>query len=219
MTLYANLISHSFKNVCILNNAALKCNKGEITAIFGRNGSGKSTLLKILFGTLIPQSVYLEINNQPVDPANVRSQKLIAFLPQQTFLPLNAQVRDLIPIYFDNSDQQNQIFYAPRMASLDRKLVKNLSMGERRYIELLLVSHLEHPVILLDEPFSMVEPLYNGIVAELLVRIKEHKCVIITDHYYKDVLSVSDQNLILKYGELHSVHDNSDLMAQGYLPS
>ena len=161
MTLFANLISHSFKNNRILDKAELKCPSGEITAIFGRNGSGKSTLMKILFGTLVPQSTYMEIDDLPVDPAHVRSRKLIAFLPQQTFLPLNTRVRDLIPIYFDESDQQNEVFYAPNMASFHNKFVRNLSMGQRRYVELLLISNLDHPVIILDEPFSMIEPAYK----------------------------------------------------------
>ncbi|MTI40969.1 ATP-binding cassette domain-containing protein [Fulvivirga lutimaris] len=219
MTLFANTINHSFKNNRILDSAELTCNSGEITAIFGRNGSGKSTLMKILFGTQTPESIYLEINNVPTDPINVRRDKLIAFLPQQTFLPLNTRVRDIIPIYFDESDQQNEIFYAPRMASIERKLVKNLSMGERRYVELLLVSHLDHPIVILDEPFSMIEPMYKGIVASLLLELKSHKCIIITDHYYKDVLSVSDKNLILKDGKLISIKNSADLRRQGYLSS
>ncbi len=216
MTLFANLISHSFKNHRILNNTELKCQSGEITAIFGRNGCGKSTLMKILFGTLVPHSTYLEINDIPVDPANVRSRKLIAYLPQHTFLPLNTRVRDLIPIYFDESNQQNEVFYAQNMASLDNKLVRNLSMGERRYVELLLVSNLDHPVVILDEPFSMIEPAYKGIIASLLIKIKKQKCVIITDHYYKDVMSISDKNLLLKDGKLISIKDRGDLVAQGY---
>ncbi|MEQ8478518.1 ATP-binding cassette domain-containing protein [Fulvivirga sp.] len=217
MTLFANTINHSFKSNRILDSAELTCNSGEITAIFGRNGSGKSTLMKILFGTLIPESIYLEIDNVPTDPANVRRYKVIAFLPQQTFLPLNTRVRDIIPIYFDESDQQNEIFYAPRMASIERKLVKNLSMGERRYVELLLISHLDHPIVILDEPFSMIEPTYKGLVASLLIKIKSHKCIIITDHYYKDVLSVSDKNLILKDGKLTPITDHLDLKVHGYL--
>lgn len=219
MKLTTTSITHAFGKNEILSDVSIECEQGSITSIFGRNGTGKSTLLKLLFGVLKSKGIKLDIDGSFYSPEDVIPQKLIAYLPQHNFLPANTKVRDVIPMYYDDSEAQNNVFYAPNMASLHNKLVRTLSMGERRYLELLLVTNLPHPFVLLDEPFSMIEPRYIEIIKEAILKTKVSKGVIISDHYYKDVLTISDHNLLLKDRKLLSIKNIEDLRTKGYLPN
>ena len=73
--------------------------------------------------------------------------------------------------------------------------------------------------MLLDEPFSLIEPLYKEVISDLLTRIKQSKGIIVTDHYYHDVLQITDKNLLLKDGETMEIKDKADLARYGYIPS
>jgi ABC-type multidrug transport system ATPase subunit len=217
-TLTAENIAKAFDAKIILDRATLKCSTGEIVGLFGRNGCGKSTLLKILFGTVKADPLELSVNGHPVPASEVIPQSIIGYLPQEPFLPRTLKVRDIIPLYY-KGDEQDKLFYAPRVDKIANTLAGNLSMGELRYFELLLVSHLSHKFLMLDEPFSMVEPLYKDLIKDLLKELKAKKGIIITDHYYNDVFSVTDRNMILKNGVLIDITSKDELAAQGYLPS
>ncbi len=217
-TLSVTGLSKSFGNRPLLDNVALECSTGEILGIFGRNGCGKSTLLKMLFGTMKADAVQLSINGQRVAPAEIIPQGLIGYLPQEPFLPKNLKVRDIIPLYY-SGDAQDKLFYSPGIEKLANTRAGNLSMGELRYFELLLVGHLTHPFLMLDEPFSMVEPLYKDLIKNFLLELKAKKGIIITDHFYNDVFSVTNRRLLLKEGKIFNINDRNDLAAHGYLPS
>ena len=97
--------------------------------------------------------------------------------------------------------------------------VGNLSTGEQRYLQFLMIVHLNRPFVLLDEPFSMVDPLYKEVIKE---KIKERSAVqgfIITDHYYKDVLDIATKKILMAAGKILPVNDASDLANAGYLPA
>ena len=70
---------------------------------------------------------------------------------------------------------------------------------------------------MLDEPFSMVEPLYQDSIKELLTELKKEKGIIITDHYYRNVLDVSDRKMIIKDGKAIEIENEIDLIENGYL--
>jgi ABC-type multidrug transport system ATPase subunit len=215
--LRVNRVEKSFGNRPILTDICFECCTGEIVGIFGRNGSGKSTLLKILFGTIQADAIQVLINDSIIDVGEVIVNKQMAYLPQEGFLPKDMKVREVIPLFFTDGVAQNKIFYAPKIAALDKKKVGTLSHGELRYLEILLISHLDHPFLLMDEPFSMIEPLYKDIIKDLLLSLKQKKGIIITDHYYADVLQITDKNLFIRNGVSYEIAGKEDLAKHGYI--
>lgn len=209
-------VTKKFGRKTILSNISFDITQGEVLGVFGKNGSGKSTLLKILFGTLKSTSVELYYNKKSLNPKNVIYKELIGYLPQDHFLPKHLLVRDIIPLFYDGNDQ-DIIFRAPFIERIAKRKAGTLSMGEKRYLELLLVANLEHPFLLLDEPFSMIEPLYKEKIKEFLISLKAKKGIILTDHYYQDVLDVTDKNILLKDGISYEVHSTEDLKQMSYL--
>lgn len=201
----------------VLKDISLTLNTGEILGIFGRNGCGKSTLLKMIFGTLQNGAINISIDNEAYKPSNNISLKQIAYLPQHSFLPKNIKVRDVIPIYFSDEKKQDAIFYDKLIAKLTTKKVGELSLGQIRYFEILLVGNLSHPFLMMDEPFSMIEPLYKIEIKKFLNNLKSKKGILITDHYYNDVLAIATKNLIIKDGRGHLIKDAEDLKEYNYL--
>ncbi len=215
--LLINSVTKGFNNRPVLTDIKFKIETGEILGLFGRNGTGKSTLLKILFGTLKADSIDVLIDSNKYSPQKNILSQTIAYLPQDDFLPYDIKVRNVIPIYFQDGDIQNKIFYDPRIATLANQRVGTLSHGERRYLEILMISRLPQRFILLDEPFSMIEPLYQDAIKELLVSIKKDKGIILTDHYYFDVLQITDKNILIKDGKTIEVRNKKDLAENGYI--
>ena len=207
----------SFGNKEILKQVSFSCKTGEILGIFGRNGCGKSTLLKMIFGTLKSSKIEISLDHKPIDPSKVILQKKIAYLPQHSFLPYNSKVRDIIPIYYQDQEAQDVIFYDPQIALISSKKIKELSMGQLRYLQVLLVGNLKRDFILLDEPFSMIDPLYKDKISEFLLQQKEHKGIIITDHYYNDVLNITTKNILIKDGVSSQINTKEDLIKLEYL--
>lgn len=201
----------------ILSQVSFELAQGEIIGLFGRNGSGKSTLLKILFGTLNANALDLRLNGLPIQPKKDLAAQHIGYLPQDNFLPKHLKVRDVIPLFYTDGDEQDIIFRADFIEKIATQKVGTLSMGQKRYLELLLVAHLPHPFLLLDEPFSMIEPLYKEVIQEFLISLKAKKGILLTDHYYSDVLKISDHNIVLMNGASQPIETEGDLKTMGYL--
>jgi len=210
-------INKTFGKKVILNDISLKCDIGDIIGIFGRNGSGKSSLLKIIHGTLKADSISIKINSQIVKPKEIIPSKHIAYLPQETFLPKNLKVRNIISLFFPNGNNQDRIFYSKGVSYFENKKIGTLSLGQLRYLEILLIGNLDHPYMMFDEPFSMIEPIYKDVIKEFLVDLKRKKGLIITDHYYNDVLEITDRKFIIKNGKKLPVKDETDLAKYEYL--
>ena len=216
--LIVNKLSKRFKKRIVLSDISLRIKTGEILGIFGRNGCGKTTLLKILFGTLPSDDENILIDDECFNSSRNIELMNISYLPQHSFLPKDLKVRDVIPIYYKDGDAQDKIFYDPRIAKFERQKIGTLSLGERRYFEILLISRLPHQFLLLDEPFSMVEPLFQDFIKELLFQLKKEKGIIITDHYYRNVLEVSDRKILIKDCKAIEIENEIDLIYNGYLP-
>ena len=218
-------IQKNFGAKSILDEVDFELQTGEILGVFGRNGSGKSTLLKIIFGTQTAEAGRLKVNERyyPVrkniwhKPRIIESQQ-IGYLPQFSFLPKGAKVWDVIPKYL-KGQEQDLVFQAPRISKIAGRKIGELSLGERRYLEVLLVGNLGHPFLLLDEPFSMVEPLFKDLIHEFLISLKVKKGILITDHYYQDVWQLSDRKVVLTCGKLVPISELEELIQAGYLRS
>src|SRR5690606_9993321 len=205
-------LNKSYGNKTILKNIELDCKTGETIGIFGRNGTGKSTLLKLIFGTVKADSIQIGINSEIINQKKIISSKKVGYLPQDTFLPKERKVREIIPLFYPNGDDQDKIFYSPQVSSFEKIKVGKLSLGQLRYLELLIIGNLNHKFLMLDEPFSMIEPIYKDVIKNLLLELKKSKGIILTDHYYNDVLEITDKNFVLKDADKIEIMDKNDLV-------
>lgn len=209
-------VTHNFGYRNILSQTGIECKTGEVIAVFGRNGAGKSTLFKILFGSLKPDFIEAYLDNR-LCIKNTEFNKVIAYHPQVVILPKGPKVKDLISMYIPDKKKQNHVFSSAGISDMLHLRVRNLSLGQQRYLQFLLVVNLDHYFVLLDEPFSMIEPLYKILIKEKLIEYKLYKGFIITDHYYLDVLEVADRVNVIVDEKILPVSDAKELISLGYL--
>lgn len=210
-------VNKTFGKKQILNQVSFSCKTGEVIGLFGKNGSGKSTLLKGIMGTLKMDSIGLCMDGVIIKPSEIIPQQKIGFLPQDSFLPKEMKVREVIPLMFPKGEEQDKIFYSEGVARFDSMKIGKLSAGQLKYLELLLLAYLPHPFLLLDEPFSMLEPQYIEKVKRLLLSLSATKGLVVTDHYYRDVLEIATRSIVLKDGKGFEVKNEQDLAAHEYL--
>lgn len=201
----------------VLKDVSFSLLTGEILGVFGRNGSGKSILLKMIFGTQKGGSLGATINANIFNPSENIKNKHIGYVPQDPFIPKYPKVRDVVPMYYPDEKRQDAIFYTPGIHKIAAKRVGELSEGERKFFEVILIGNGSHPFLFLDEPFSMIDPLTKDKIKEFLLQKKETKGIIITDHYYDDVLQITNKNLVIKDGISHVIESVEDLKKFKYL--
>jgi ABC-type multidrug transport system ATPase subunit len=199
-----------------LLDVSFECRTGDILAIFGRNGSGKSTLFKVLFGTFKARKAEIYFDKEII-VHNSQLKNFIGIHLQDVFLPKDLKVRDIIPLFLPDGDIQNKVFHDSLINRIERTTIGKLSLGEQRYLQFLLLLYSTHHFVLLDEPFTMVEPLYRDRIKELILENRTQKGFVISDHYYQEILQIADNFKLLKNGRLSTISSPNDLISEGYL--
>jgi len=204
----------SFDDRKILQDVFLQCSVGEIVGLLGRNGSGKSSLLKIIFGSLTPSYKYVSINDEYIYTGYVDGR--IAYLPQHNYLPHGIRISSLAKMLIDDAfwdEFTRQDIYQKH----HHKTVGQLSGGELRMLETLMIVYNKAEFILLDEPFTHISPVQTEFFKPIIKECAKRKGIIITDHQYYNVLDVSDRMIILDNGCTKPVHNVDELVAYRYL--
>jgi len=118
---------------------------------------------------------------------------------------------------FLQRESRNILFENEYIKPLLNKRNQDLSGGEKRIVEILLIIHSNAEYILLDEPFNGVSPIVRDYIMEYIKKIKSSKGYIITDHDYENVTNLADSIFYLQNGFLKEINDKSELVELGYL--
>jgi lipopolysaccharide export system ATP-binding protein len=214
--LKADSIELSFNERKILSDVYLSCTQGEIVGLLGRNGSGKSSLLKIIFGLLTPSYKYISIDDEYIAMGCKGSH--MAYLPQQNYLPAGIKIHQLAKMVIDDFFW-NDFINHPAYIKHGQKTIAQLSGGEQRMLETLMVIYNKADFILLDEPFTHISPVQTEELKPLIKACAKRKGVIITDHQYYNVLDISDRIILLTDGCTKHLKNVDDLVTYNYLSS
>ncbi len=212
--LQADSILLNYNNRKILQNVSLQCQTSEIIGILGRNGSGKSSLLKIIFGSIICDNKYLSIDGKVLQKGYYQNQ--IAYLPQHNYLPQSVRIRHLAKLLVHPGAWDE--FRSHNLYRLHAESTAGqLSGGELRLLETLMILYTSAPFILLDEPFTHISPVQVETLKNLIKSRADHKGIIITDHQYHHVLNVAQRLILIQNGSTIPVENYNDLIIYGYL--
>jgi len=161
-------VNQFFADREVLSSVYLNCKIGEVVGLLGRNGSGKSTLLQIIFGSVKANFKHLNINNKVYHKGY--QSKNLSYLPQDNFIPDQITVLQAVDTFCKKQKAElKQIDFVTNHLSAK---FYNLSGGERRFMECLLMIYSDTEYILLDEPFSQLSPLW---IEELKKHINKEK--------------------------------------------
>lgn len=198
----------------ILNGVYLKAETGKITGILGANGSGKSSLLNIFFGSLEPRHKLIRIDKKPyLKP--LFKYGMVTYLPQQNFIPPKMKLETCFQLFKVALKEFLQDF--PEFKTYRRARIRELSGGQQRVIEIYICLNSRAKLILLDEPFSHLSPLYIEKIKNLIQELKKEKAIILTDHMYRHILDTSDELYLLKNGSTKLIRKISELEEYNYL--
>lgn len=214
MILEADGIELYFEEKRILYDIYIKAKKGEVTGILGRNGTGKTSLLRIIFGDLKPKYKNVRLSGLHIAKPLFTTQK-VAYLPQDKLLPNSIPLSKAFKLFGQKWDDFTKEFKSFNI--YEKAKITVLSSGERRVIETYLILNSDREVILLDEPFSFVAPIYVDKFIALIQKKKRERILILTDHFYRDVLNVSDTLYLLKNGYAKRLKLRQDLKNEGYI--
>lgn len=198
----------------ILNGIYLKAETGKIIGLLGRNGCGKSCLLQILFGSLQPKYKFIMIDGKPLLKP-LYSLKKTSYLPQHHLAPNTIKIKTLFQLL--KLDWDDFISHFESFSSYYNTQLNSVSGGERRVIETYTVLKQKGDIVLLDEPFSNIAPLHIEKIKNLIRTEKPHKAIIITDHYFRDVINLSDDLYLLNNGCTKKIETLEQLEDYKYL--
>jgi len=192
----------------ILKGVHLKVPAGRVCGLFGRNGSGKTTVLKIASGQLRPSSGLTIIDGARFhSPSKRKRFAEIAYLPPTSMLPRGVTVRSLLP----------RVGLAPGdlpepLKDRTTQKVQSLSTGERRLLEVEFVLNLNRRYLLLDEPFTGVEPiLINHICRKVEEAAACGRGILLTDHYHQYAAPLVDVAYVMRQKECYKLTDDVPL--------
>lgn len=199
----------------ILSDIYLKCETGDIIGILGKNGSGKSTLLKILYGTLTADNKFIRVDGKVYD-CLYKSEYIMTYLPQRTFLPRYLRLDKLIELSLGKATV-NKFLDDEVLHQLNKSKISNLSGGELRYVEVKIVLNMKSRFSILDEPFSNMSPILINKLKKIILETSKYKGIILTDHDYRNVLSISNKYYFMSNGTIELIKDKHDFIEKGYI--
>ncbi len=215
-TLEADGIQLTFGMRSILSDIHLRCETGSITGLLGRNGEGKSCLLRILYGDLPAASRSVRFDGLSVKEP-YRRPDLLRYLPQFNFIPAALNLNRIMHDFELDFRELEKKF--PEFSPVRRRPIRELSGGQLRLIHLYLILRSPARFALLDEPFTHLMPLQIEKVKEMLLEEKERKGLLITDHLFHEVTTVSDRLYVLAAGRTQPAKNSRDIETLGYAPA
>jgi lipopolysaccharide export system ATP-binding protein len=199
----------------VVNDVSFTMEKGEVVGLLGPNGAGKTTTFYMIVGLVKPNggNVFLEDKNITTLPMHMRARAGIGYLPQEPSSFRSLSVEDNIRLVLQMNDKLTQdekrrkleeLLSEFGILKLRSEAAISLSGGERRRVELARALAASPDFILLDEPFTGIDPIAIGEIKENIRKLSIEKGlgVLITDHNPKATLSITDRAYVIFDGKI-----------------
>ena len=212
--LEANGLVKSFRRRRVVNGISLRVETGEIIGLLGVNGAGKTTSFKMICGMLPPDSGQVFLKGQDVThwPMYKRSRECgMGYLAQESSVFQNLSVEQNLIMMIEMQEIKgkkkkeicNQLLDQFNISKIRKTKAGKISGGERRRLEIArcLVSNPE--IVMLDEPFSGVDPItVQSIQATIELLRSQGISILITDHAVREMLDIVDRGYVIAAGEV-----------------
>lgn len=200
----------SYKNRLVVNDVDIDVGRGEIVGLLGPNGAGKTTSFYMIVGLIRPDAGKVFIGDRDVTtlPVYRRSRAGIGYLPQETSVFRNLTVRenlDLVCEEMGNPDPEatERLMNLFGITHIAETKGYALSGGERRRVEIARAMPLRPDFILLDEPFSGIDPIAVSDIQNMIQTLRDQGFgILLTDHNVRDTLSITDRTCLIHDGRI-----------------
>jgi lipopolysaccharide export system ATP-binding protein len=206
-------LEKSYRKKKVVDRVSLKVQKGEVVGLLGPNGAGKTTTFALILG-LIPKDsgkIYLDGEDITELPMYARARKGLCLLPQEPSIFRKLSVEDnLLSIMETNRNAQaskdngcRRVLEEFGLQKLAKAKAYTLSGGERRRLEIARALITVPSFILLDEPFTGIDPLAILDLQEIILSLKKRGIgVLLTDHSVWEAFKIADRAYIINKGKI-----------------
>src|SRR6201997_1808820 len=213
-TLIAEGIGKSYKGRQVVRGVNLRISRGEVVGLLGPNGAGKTTSFYMIVGLIVPDTGQVFVDEIDISrvPMYLRARQYgIILLPQEPNLFPKLTVEENILAVLEVQSLSLEVRRARTEKLLDQLNLGHirktrgyaLSGGERRRVEIARCLCIQPSFILLDEPFSGIDPIAVLDLQEIIYDLKASGIgVLITDHNVRETLSVTDRAYIINEGRI-----------------
>jgi lipopolysaccharide export system ATP-binding protein len=202
-----------YRRCRVVNGASIRVEAGEIVGLLGPNGAGKTTTFNMVVGLIRPDAGEVKFESRPVTrmPMHQRARLGIGYLTQEPSIFRKLTVRQNILAILEicrMSRGERRVRLKHLLEELDltrlaESMAYTLSGGEKRRLEITRALVTSPRMLLLDEPFSGIDPIAVYEVQKIVRRLKERGLgVLITDHNVRETLKLVDRAYLIHKGEI-----------------
>ena len=223
-SLSTDQVGKLYKARAVVNSVSIEVDSGEVVGLLGPNGAGKTTTFHMIVGQIAPDMGRILLDGQDITmlPMYQRAQLGISYLPQEpsVFRKLTVE-QNLLAILeilrlspAERQQRLEALLDQLGLTKVRRTLGYALSGGERRRVEIARGLVISPAFMLLDEPFSGIDPLAVLDLQRIITQLRASGIgVLITDHNVRETLSVTDRAYILHDGRVFRMGTPEELGA------
>src|ERR1700689_3776988 len=210
-------ISKSYGGRKVVDNVSAHVSQGEVVGLLGPNGAGKTTSFYIIVGLISPDSGRVLVSNSEGSeeitsmPMYQRARRGISYLPQEASVFRKLTVEDNLMAILETlrmsgrerRERMNRLIEQLGLETVRHNKGYALSGGERRRVEIARSLVIEPSFLLLDEPFSGIDPIQVLELQKIIFDLKNSGIgILMTDHNVRETLAVTDRAYIINNGRI-----------------
>jgi lipopolysaccharide export system ATP-binding protein len=206
-------ISKTYRGRRVVDDVSLHLEQGEVVGLLGPNGAGKTTSFYMIVGLIVPDSGQIVVDGQDITnlPMYQRARRGISYLPQEAsiFRKLTVEenlmaILETLPIRGrERRERMESLIDELGLDKVRRSQGYMLSGGERRRVEIARSLVINPSFLLLDEPFSGIDPIQVLELQRIIFDLKRQNIgILVTDHNVRETLVVTDRAYIINNGRL-----------------
>ncbi|MDD5613706.1 MAG: LPS export ABC transporter ATP-binding protein [Candidatus Omnitrophica bacterium] len=202
-----------YKKKRVVNGVSLAVSGSEIVGLLGPNGAGKTTTFYMIVGLIKPYGGKVYFKNLDITriPMHIRAGLGIGYLSQEPAVFANLSVEDNIMAVLETLDihpkerrlRLDMLLEELRISYLSKNKAYTLSGGERRRLEITRALAVNPSFLLLDEPFSGIDPIAVAECQDIILELKDKGIgILLTDHNVRETLAITDRAYIISEGTI-----------------
>lgn len=217
MSVKVSNISKSYGKTTVLQDIGFEVQPGEIVGFLGVNGAGKSTCMKIITGWLAPDKGNVTVCGFDIVQDTIEAKRRMGYLPENNPLYPEMYVKEYLRYVAglyrvpDAAAVVNDIIRQIQLNEVENKLISTLSKGYRQRVGLAQALVHNPEVLILDEPFSGLDPNQLSEIHTLIKELGKTKAILFSSHSLPEAEDLCDRVLILHNGQLRADAPTAEL--------
>ena len=213
LTLQTQELAKAYRGRRVVDNVSISVQQGQVVGLLGPNGAGKTTSFYMIVGLITPDSGRVNLGNEDITelPMYLRARRGVSYLPQEpsVFRKLSVEqnlmaILETLPVRKqERLDRMNLLVEQLGLQRVRHNKGYALSGGERRRVEIARSLVTNPSFLLLDEPFSGIDPIQVLELQKIISDLKRSGIgILVTDHNVRETLAVTDRAYIINNGKI-----------------